>query len=51
LPWEIPLPFSSDCRSKILKIKPPQILIGIQNLLNEPNNSDPAQETAYLAFR
>ncbi|KAJ1893718.1 SUMO conjugating enzyme Hus5 [Kickxella alabastrina] len=28
-----------------------QILLGIQSLLNEPNNSDPAQTEAYQMFR
>ncbi|CAO1616217.1 unnamed protein product [Sympodiomycopsis kandeliae] len=28
-----------------------QILLGIQDLLTEPNNSDPAQEPAYNLFR
>lgn len=44
LDWRVVFQIKADLRS-------PQILLGIQDLLTDPNASDPAQVEAYTLYR
>lgn len=51
LPSLLPPPHQDEDKNWRASINVKQILLGIQDLLTEPNNADPAQAPAYHLFQ